>query len=126
MTDGHGRTVAGRCRSRYDSGFHGFGRCATDAQGRFCFATLKPGPVAGPGNGIQAPHVALTIFARGLMRGLVTRAYFAGDARLAEDPILALVPRQRRATLIAQPDGQGAWRLDIRLQGEGETVFLEV
>jgi len=111
---------------RYDSGFHGFGRCATDAQGRFCFATLKPGPVAGPGNGIQAPHVALTIFARGLMRGLVTRAYFAGDARLAEDPILALVPRQRRATLIAQPDGQGAWRLDIRLQGEGETVFLEV
>ena len=111
---------------RYDSAFHGFGRCATDAGGRYRFVTLRPGPVAGPGNATQAPHVALTIFARGLMRGLVTRAYFAGDPLLAEDPVLALVPEKRRSTLIARPAGEREWVLDIRLQGEGETVFLVV
>lgn len=111
---------------RYDSAFHGFGRCATDADGRYRFVTLRPGPVAGPGNATQAPHVALTIFARGLMRGLVTRAYFAGDPLLAGDPVLALVPEERRSTLIARPAGDHEWVLDIRLQGEGETVFLEV
>jgi protocatechuate 3,4-dioxygenase, alpha subunit len=111
---------------RYDGFFHGFGRCATDAGGRFRFVTFKPGTVPGPGNATQAPHVAITIFARGLTRGVSTRAYFAGDALLAEDPILALVPEARRGTLVAQPAGEGEWRLDIRLQGEGETVFFEV
>jgi len=111
---------------RYDSGFHGFGRCATDAAGRYRFVTLMPGPVAGPGNGTQAPHVTLTIFARGLMRGLVTRVYFAGDPRLPDDPVLALVPQARRPTLLARNAGAGEWQLDIRVQGEGETVFLEV
>lgn len=110
----------------YGSGFHGFGRCATDAAGRYRFVTVMPGPVAGPGNGTQAPHVTLTIFARGLMRGLVTRAYFAGDPRLADDPVLALVPPARRPSLQARLAGAGEWNLDIRLQGEGETVFLEV
>lgn len=133
ITDGGGEAVPDAMvelwqadpEGRYDSAFRGFGRCATDAQGRFRFVTLKPGPVPGPGNSTQAPHITLSIFARGLMRGLVARAYFAGDAGLAEDPILALVPQARRTTLIAQPDGQGTWCLDIRLQGEGETVFLE-
>jgi protocatechuate 3,4-dioxygenase alpha subunit len=113
-------------QGRYDSDFHGFGRCATDAEGRYRFVTVRPGPVPGPGNSTQASHVVVSIFARGLMRALVTRAYFAGDARLAEDPILALVPQARRGTLVAQPTGGGEWRLDIRLQGEGETVFLDL
>ncbi|MEO3471658.1 protocatechuate 3,4-dioxygenase subunit alpha [Roseomonas sp. CAU 1739] len=110
---------------RYDSAFHGFGRCASDAEGVYRFVTLKPGAVPGPGNSTQAPHIVIAIFARGLMAGVTTRAYFAGDGRLTEDPILALVPQARRGTLIAQAAGGGAWRLDIRLQGEGETVFLE-
>lgn len=134
ITDGTGAVVPDAMveiwqadpQGRYDSGFHGFGRCATDAQGRYRFVTLRPGSVPGPGNSTQAAHVVITIFARGLMRGLVTRAYFAGDDRLAEDPILALAPPERRGTMIAQPAGNGEWRLDVRLQGEGETVFLDL
>ena len=110
----------------YDGPFVGYGRCATDKDGRYRFATLKPGPVPGPGNHTQAPHVALSIFARGLLRQLVTRLYFAGEALNDADPLLTAVPPARRATLIAQPAAPGEWRLDIRLQGEGETVFLEV
>lgn len=134
ITDGTGAVVPDAMveiwqadpEGRYDSGFHGFGRCATDAQGLFRFVTVKPGAVPGPGNATQAPHITITIFARGLMRGLVTRAYFAGDARLAEDPVLTLVPEARRGTLLARSAGAGEWRLDIRLQGEGETVFLDI
>ena len=89
--------------------------------------TLKPGSVPGRGNTMQAPHIQIAIFARGLMQHVVTRAYFAGEALNATDPVLTLVEDPaRRATLIARPDGDGAWRLDIRLQGEGETVFLDV
>jgi protocatechuate 3,4-dioxygenase alpha subunit len=110
----------------YDGGFHGFGRCATDAAGAFRFTTLKPGPVRGRGNAFQAPHVAISIFARGLLKQLVTRLYFAGEALNEQDPILSAVPPARRSTLVAQADGAGCWRLDIRLQGEDETVFLEV
>lgn len=110
----------------YDGGFHGFGRCATDADGGFRFTTLKPGAVRAAGNAHQAPHVALSLFARGLMRQLVTRLYFAGEPLNETDPVLAAVPPERRATLIARPAGAGVWRLDIRLQGEAETVFLEV
>ncbi|WP_246522701.1 protocatechuate 3,4-dioxygenase subunit alpha [Neoroseomonas eburnea] len=134
ITDGTGAAVSDAMvelwqadpEGRYDAGFHGFGRCATDLQGGFRFTTLKPGAVPGPGNSTQAPHIVISIFARGLMRALVTRAYFAGDVLLAQDPILALVPEARRDTLIARPAGNGEWRLDIRLQGEGETVFLDV
>ena len=112
---------------RYEDGFHGFGRCATDDKGEFRFTTLKPGPVPGRGNTMQAPHIQIAIFARGLMQHVVTRAYFAGEALNATDPVLTLVEDPaRRATLIARPDGDGAWRLDIRLQGQGETVFLDV
>jgi len=110
----------------YEGPFHGFGRCATDGEGRFRFATLKPGPVRGRGNAVQAPHVALSLFARGLMRPLHTRLYFAGEALNENDPLLSGLPAARRGTLIAHPAGGGEWRLDIRLQGEGETVFLEV
>lgn len=112
---------------RYDGDFQGFGRCATDADGMFRFVTLKPGAVPGRGNAMQAPHIQIAIFARGLMRHLVTRAYFADEALNAGDPVLGLIEDpHRRATLIATAAGDGAWRLDIRLQGEGETVFLDV
>ncbi|MDB5372978.1 MAG: protocatechuate 3,4-dioxygenase subunit alpha [Belnapia sp.] len=111
---------------RYDGDFHGFGRCATDAAGGFRFTTLKPGPVRGQGNVFQAPHVAIAIFARGLLKQLVTRLYFAGEALNDQDPVLSAVALARRATLIAQPEEAGHWRLDIRLQGGDETVFLEV
>jgi protocatechuate 3,4-dioxygenase alpha subunit len=111
---------------RYDAGFHGFGRCATDADGVYRFVTVMPGAVPGPGNSTQAAHIVIAIFARGLMSGVTTRAYFAGDARLERDPILALVPEERRGTLVARQDEPGLWRLDIRLQGDGETVFLSV
>jgi protocatechuate 3,4-dioxygenase alpha subunit len=111
---------------RYGLGFHGFGRCASDPEGRFRFTTLKPGPVPGPGNATQAPHIALTVFARGLMKHVTTRVYFAGEPRNPEDPILNLVPEARRGTMLARPEGNGTWRLDIRLQGEDETVFLDL
>lgn len=115
----------------YDGAFHGFGRCATDAEGRFRFVTVKPGPVRGRGNATQAPHVTLTLFARGLLHHLVTRLYFEGEALNAADPVLSSVPEPRRGTLIARPAGAGEWRLDIRLQGpegdkDSETVFLEI
>jgi protocatechuate 3,4-dioxygenase alpha subunit len=80
--------------------------------------------VPGPGNSLQAPHIAVGVFGRGLLKRLSTRIYFADDAANAEDPILALIPPNRRQTLIAQADGDG-WRFDIRLQGEGETVFFD-
>ncbi|MDI3309331.1 MAG: protocatechuate 3,4-dioxygenase subunit alpha [Acetobacteraceae bacterium] len=111
---------------RYDSDFHGFGRCATDENGVFRFVTLKPGPVRGRGNAIQAPHVVVSIFARGLLKQLVTRIYFAGEALNENDPLLSILDPARRGTLIAQPNGEGEWKLDIRLQGEGETVFLDI
>jgi protocatechuate 3,4-dioxygenase alpha subunit len=106
--------------------FPGFGRARADASGEFRFTTIRPGPVAGRGNAQQAPHIAIAIQARGLMQALMTRAYFAGEALNATDPVLGLIEEPaRRATLIAQPTGPGTWRLDIRLQGDGETVFLE-
>ncbi|WP_203076057.1 protocatechuate 3,4-dioxygenase subunit alpha [Falsiroseomonas ponticola] len=111
----------------YEGGFHGFGRCATDAEGRYRFTTLKPGPVPGLGNATQAPHITVTLFARGLMKHVVTRAYFEGESLNATDPVLTMVEDPaRRATLVAKPAGAGVWTLDIVLQGEGETVFLDV
>jgi protocatechuate 3,4-dioxygenase alpha subunit len=111
---------------RYDAPFQGFGRCRSDGEGRFRFTTLKPGPVPGRGNAMQAPHVQIAIFARGLMQHLVTRLYFAGEALNETDPLLARVPEARRPTLIARETAPGAWTLDIRLQGDNETVFFEV
>jgi protocatechuate 3,4-dioxygenase alpha subunit len=133
VRDGDGALVADACVEVWQSdppaseNFLGFGRCATDAEGRFRFTTLKPGSVAGRGNALQAPHIAVTILARGLLKALVTRAYFAGETLNETDPLLASIEDPaRRATLIAKPDGAASWRLDIRLQGDGETVFLEL
>ena len=114
-----------------DDRFPGFGRSRTDEAGRFHFTTLKPGPVPGRGNAQQAPHFALTILARGLLKGLVTRAYFAGEPLNETDPLLsAIEDPARRATLIAAPDGIDSWHFDIRLQrgprAEAETVSLDI
>jgi protocatechuate 3,4-dioxygenase alpha subunit len=104
----------------------GFGRVATAADGSYEVWTVKPGPVPGP-DGIQAPHILVSVFARGLLDRLVTRIYFPdeGDAN-ARDPVLALVPDPAtRSTLVAEPDDDGL-RFDIHLQGERETVFFAV
>ena len=107
--------------------FPGFGRSNTNGAGKYRFITVKPGAVAGRGNTQQAPHIALCILSRGLMRGLVTRAYFQGEELNETDPLLMSIEEPaRRATLIARPAGTATWQMDIRLQGDGETVFLDI
>ena len=116
------------------SAFNGFGRAATDDEGRYWFETIKPGRVAAyGGTPAQAPHLVLTIFMRGLLNHVVTRVYFGDeDQANATDPILALVPPERRETLIARREDAGgaggltAYRFDVRMQGAGETVFFQV
>ena len=99
--------------------FTGFGRCATDNAGRYSFTTVPPGPLAAG----RAPFFAVTVFARGLLDRLFTRAYLPGpDERL--DPLLASLPESRRRTLVARRDGDQLV-FDVRLQGADETVFLE-
>ena len=105
--------------------FTGFGRLATDADGVCVFTTVRPGTVADGGGGLQAPHINVCLFARGLLRHLWTRIYFSGDAGLDTDPLLALVPESRRHTLMASPTAD-AWEITFRLQGEGETVFFDL
>jgi protocatechuate 3,4-dioxygenase alpha subunit len=135
-----------------DSDFLGFGRCATDANGGYCFDTVLPGAVPfgefkiqdsglrSAETGIegvqqwQARHICVTVFARGLLNHLYTRIYFVDDPELAEDPILQLVPETRRGTLIAKHSGlrtqdsedrtPRVYHFDIVLQGAGETVFF--
>lgn len=108
-------------------GFSGFGRCSTDVDGRFHFSTIKPGRVLAAADGWQAPHIAVNIFARGLLRQLVTRIYFPGDAN-QEDWVLQQVPAARRATLIAQPidDQPNTFYWQVALGGSHETVFFEI
>jgi protocatechuate 3,4-dioxygenase alpha subunit len=111
-----------------NAAFKGFGRTPTDADGNYAFETIRPGPVAGPNGAKQAPHIAVNVFARGMLRHLTTRIYFSDTAENTSDAILALVPAARRATLIAtreDRDGKAVYRFDVRLQGEGETVFFE-
>ncbi len=120
----------GRDEIPLDSGFHGFGRTGTDRQGRFRFDTVKPGPVPAPGNALQAPHIAICVFARGMLSHAFTRLYFSDEAAANEaDPVLNAVEAGRRATLIAgrgERRGRTVYRFDIRLQGDGETVFFDV
>lgn len=115
----------GRMELALDPNFLGFGRSSTGVSGVYRFRTVKPGRVPGPGNALQAPHIAVGVMGRGLLKRLVTRIYFEDEPSNAEDPILALVPEARRDTLVARREG-GAWRFDIRLQGEAETVFFEI
>jgi protocatechuate 3,4-dioxygenase, alpha subunit len=110
-----------------DETFGGFGRLETDANGVCVFETVKPGRVPSTNGAAQAPHINVTLFARGLGKPLRTRVYFAGEAANDSDPILALVPADRRETLFAKPvAGQAnAWAIEIHLQGEAETVFFD-
>jgi protocatechuate 3,4-dioxygenase, alpha subunit len=107
--------------------FRGFGRSLTDANGGYRFATIKPGRVPGPGGALQAPHIAVTIFMRGLLKHLITRVYFPDDPANAEDAVLKLVPADRRATLIAKrsTSDKSALEWNVRLQGPDETVFFD-
>jgi protocatechuate 3,4-dioxygenase, alpha subunit len=110
-----------------DEGFSGFGRCETDAEGRYWFVTVKPGPVPAPGGGMQAPHILVSVFTRGLLKRVATRIYFPDEQAANEaDPVLAAVDPERRSTLVARPDGDRLLRFDIRLRGDGETVFFDV
>jgi protocatechuate 3,4-dioxygenase alpha subunit len=109
-----------------DPAFDGFGRVATDAEGRFLFKTVVPGRVPGADGRLQAPHVAVGVLARGILTRLVTRMYFEDEPSNAEDVVLSLVPPSRRGTLLAKPAGSDRYRFDIQLQGNGETVFFDV
>lgn len=111
-----------------DPAFHGFGRAATDARGAFRFHTIKPGSVPGLGDMLQAPHINVSIFARGLLTRLVTRIYFPDEPLNATDAVLNAAPQQRRATMVAAwtDSTHRALRFDVVLQGARETVFLDI
>jgi len=130
QADAQGRYAGARDgRALPNTQFKGFGRSATDKAGVFAFDTIKPGQVAGPGGKPQAPHIVVCIFSRGMLRQIYTRLYFDDEPANATDPILTLVPADRRGTLIAhkQPGtGTPLYVFDIRVQGENETVFFEV
>ena len=108
-----------------EKGWRGFGRIPTDAKGSFRFTTIKPGRVQGPGGRLQAPHLVVSVFMRGMLKHLATRIYFPDEpAANAEDPILKLVPASRRATLIPKAKGK-TLEWNIVLQGKNETVFFD-
>ena len=109
-----------------DAVFRGFARVPTDEAGRYEIQTVMPGSVAGPEGRVQAPHVLVSILARGILTRLVTRIYFADQPANGADPILSQVPAARRATLLAGTVSPGQYRFDIILQGPGETVFFDV
>jgi protocatechuate 3,4-dioxygenase alpha subunit len=113
---------------RFTSGFRGFGRSATDGEGRWAVRTVKPGPLPAPGGGVEAPHLDVSVFARGLLHRVVTRIYFPDEAEAnAADPLLCSIPDpQVRERLVAVPDGEGGLRFDIWLQGDQETPFLAI
>jgi protocatechuate 3,4-dioxygenase alpha subunit len=111
-----------------DAECQGFGRMGTNEDGQCEFETVKPGRVPGAGSVLQAPHLNLAVYARGMLKQFFTRIYFAGDPANQEDPVLSSVPGDRRQTLLAQPDPvrPGGWRFDVHMQGEQETVFFDV
>jgi protocatechuate 3,4-dioxygenase alpha subunit len=112
-----------------DPDFTGWGRSGTDDVGVYWFETIKPGPVPFEGDQMQAPHLSVTVHARGMLNHAQTRLYFEDEAANESDPVLALVPTERRSTLVArreEADGTVVYRLDIVLQGRGETVFFNI
>ena len=116
-------------RALPNSAFRGFGRCGTDASGGYAFDTIRPGSVPDHDGKAQAPHILLVIFARGMLLHNYSRIYFDGEAANATDPVLALVPADRRGTLIATREsgtGNAVYRFDIYLQGDNETVFFDI
>jgi len=109
-----------------DAGFVGYAWCHTDRDGGFRLDAVRPGAVAGPGGRMQAPHILISVMARGILTRYVTRMYFEGDPANDRDPILALVPEARRGSLMARDSGDGGYRFDLVLQGPGETVFFDL
>lgn len=112
-------------------GFKGAARVPTDKDGSFRIVTIKPGRVPGRGNALQAPHIMVSVLGRGLLKRLATRLYFSDEpAANDEDAILALVPEERRVTLVARAGDEGpegrVYRFDVHLQGDAETVFFDV
>lgn len=112
-------------RQPLEKGFRGFGRIPTDSKGGFRFSTIKPGRVPGPGGKLQAPHLVVAVFMRGLLKHLATRVYFPDDPANREDPLLKLVPQERRATLVARRKARGLLEWNVILQGKGETAFFD-
>ena len=113
-----------------DRGFRGFGRCPTAPDGRYQISTVRPGALPGPGGRMAAPHIDVSVFARGLLDRVVTRIYLGDETEAnATDPVLSsITDASRRGTLVAsaEDDRPGRFRFDIRLQGSGETVFFDV
>ena len=113
-------------------GFNGFGRSCTDEEGCFFFVTVKPGRVAGLGNTLQAPHMAINVFARGMLKQQVTRLYFSDEIHAnSEDPVLnSIEDAEVRNTLVASKvddeNGMTCYKFNIHLQGEKETAFFDV
>jgi len=128
QADADGRYDHPEDARRADPAFRGFGRAMTDEAGRYRFVTVRPGRVPGRGGALQAPHVNLTIFARGLLKQLVTRIYFADEPSNDSDPVLTGIadPAVRRTLLAVRQDGGAAYRFDVVLQGKGETAFFDL
>ncbi len=131
--DGHFNDLHGHGGPSELAGFRGFARCGAErGDGTYELVTVKPGPLPGPSGSRQAPHIAVTVMARGMLDRCVTRIYFADEERAnALDPVLARVPAERRATLLAQPSADDAYRFDIRIQAPAtqptrETVFFAI
>jgi protocatechuate 3,4-dioxygenase alpha subunit len=129
QADGEGRYASAGNSARSNTAFKGFGRTGTDQHGAFSFDTVKPGAVAGPAGEKQAPHILLAYFSRGLLTHMYTRIYFADEKSNDADPVLNLVPAERRRTLVAKRELRGTlpvYRFDIALGGDDETVFFDV
>ena len=127
QANSHGRYASPEDRQDkpLEPAFRGYGRSLTDEHGGFRFRTIKPGRVPGPDEKVQAPHLNVVIFMRGLLKQLMTRMYFPDDAANAADPVLTLVPAERRSTLIARKAGDGTLEWNVILQGADETVFFD-
>jgi protocatechuate 3,4-dioxygenase, alpha subunit len=127
QADPDGRYRDAHVRAADPDWFRGFGRAPTDPAGAWAILTVKPGPTMGPDGAFQAPHVDVAVFARGLLKRAVTRIYFGDeeDRNEADPVLLSVTDPSARSTLVAERTDDG-YRFDIRLQGDGETVFFDV
>ncbi len=131
QANAHGRYnhSADQGPAELDATFLGSGRSGTDEEGNYWFETIKPGRVPFDRERLQAPHICVTVFSRGLLNHLVTRLYFEDEQTNVEDPILQYVPEERRSTLLAkreEHEGKIVYRFDIILQGANETAFFNL
>jgi protocatechuate 3,4-dioxygenase alpha subunit len=132
QADAKGAFAHARDHQGANTRFKAFGRVEPDNDGKYHFITIKPGGVKAPDGKLQAPHIDVAVFARGMLKHLVTRIYFGDEDSNKDDPVLSQVPADRRDTLIARPQGSGSekvYRFDIRIQegaeGPPETQFFE-